>query len=627
MTVSDSGEPAQTGAPPVSDPLRVDAVRDTGLSAAADAGMDRFARLVGELLGVPVALVSLVDADRQFFPGMIGLDDPWASARQTPLTHSFCQHVVTDTRPLVVDDARADARTRDSLAIPDLGVIGYAGMPLTDTDGHVLGSLCAIDTRPREWTARELSVLEDLASACSTELRLRVVSRQKEQARSEADALAERLRITLDHSLLLLRAADALADTTGLADVRRQVRDLVTSDLKPVYVGLILAEERGRMRRLVDTTGSAPMESAYEQYGLDDAWPTARAARENRTVLVRSLADLERDYAPEAVEAFISLGLRSAVCVPLPGAVIPLGTLVLGWDEPHEVDISEQAVLAAIAGYTARAVERAQFVESRVHAARQMQEAMLTDLPTVPGLQLAALYRPSAAGELVGGDWYDAYMLPAPVGSEEGTDAADAVAVAVSVGDITGHDMRAATLMGQARSMLRQADLDHPGQGPARAVSAFEHANNRLNIGASGSLVHAHLSPAGNGAWNLTWTNAGHPPPLLALPDGAVQRLDEHDIVIHPALRTPARTEHHRSLPPGSLLLLYTDGLIEQHRGNINRAIDTTGQSLAKRRHCPLPELLTDIADHVAGPDADDDIALLVLRIPDTSPEKGLPSP
>ncbi|MFF2996934.1 GAF domain-containing SpoIIE family protein phosphatase [Streptomyces sp. NPDC057950] len=591
-------------------------MRETGLSAAADAGMDRFARLAADLLGAPVALVSLVDADRQLLPGMIGLDDPWASARQTPLTHSLCRHVVGGGRPLVIRDARADTRTRESLAIPDLGVVGYAGVPLTDSDGYVLGSLCVIDTRPRVWSDHDLSVLEDLAAACSAELRLRVVSRQRETARAEARELAGQLRTALDRSQLLLRAAYALADTTSLAEVRRQVADLVTGGLEPLYVGLVLAEGR-RLRRLIDTTGGVPMEREYENYLLTDDWPTARAARENRTVIVASRAELERDYAPETVEAFSSLGLVSAVCVPLPGTDGPLGTLVLGWDHRHEIDVLEQAVLTALAGYTARAVERALSVDKRVNAARLLQEAMLTDLPDVPGVELAALYRPAAATDLVGGDWYDAYLLPSA--AEGGENSLAPATLAVSVGDITGHDMHAATLMGQARSMLRQADLDHPGQGPARSVSAFEHANAHLRLDASGTLIHAHLQrrPAPDqNAWELTWTNAGHPPPLLIDPDGTARRLEQHGVMIYPGLKAAPRTEHRLVLPAGSLLLLYTDGLVEQDRHDIEQATGRTMQQLTAQRHDPLPTLLARLADDIAGPAAADDIALLALRVP-----------
>ncbi|SBU96718.1 GAF domain-containing protein [Streptomyces sp. MnatMP-M77] len=588
--------------------------------------MERFARLVAEVVDVPVALVSLLESARQVFPGIVGLDEPWARERQTPLTHSLCSHVVAEGQPLVLSDAREDARTCDSLAIPDLGVVGYAGMPLTDEDGYVLGSLCAIDTEPRQWTPRELGLLEDLARACCAELRLRIVSRQREQARSEAESAARRYRGALDRSQLLLRAADALADTTGLSQVRQTMRDLVTSDLEPAYVGLVLVEEsrEGRLRRLVDETGSAPMERAHETFGLDAEWPTARAARENRTITVTDEAALRRDYAPEAVEAFNSLGLSSAVCVPLPGTKVPLGTLVLGWDKAHTIDIVERALLAALAGYTARAVERALFVENRVATARQMQEAILTDLPVAHAVELAALYLPSAATDLVGGDWYDAYRLP--TASRGGEEHAALDELAVSIGDITGHDMHAATLMGQIRSMLRQADLDHPGGGPARAVAAVEHANSRLDIGASGTLVHAHLRPDPGGqasAWELTWTNAGHPPPLITTGDGQVRVLCEHGILIFPGLNETAREDHRITLPPGSTLLLYTDGLVERTSTSMEEAIDLVGRILVDHTGRPLDGLLEALADQVGGPEPGDDIALLAVRIPHLSSTSG----
>ncbi|MFI0968141.1 GAF domain-containing SpoIIE family protein phosphatase [Streptomyces sp. NPDC021080] len=588
--------------------------------------MDRFARLVADVLGVPMALVCLVESSRQVFPGMVGLSEAWANARRTPLTHSLCRHIVTTGRPLVLTDARQDPLTRSNPAVPDLGVIGYAGMPLTDGAGQVLGSLCAIDSRPREWTARELELLQDLAAACSAELRLRIVSRHHEQARAdeararaEADDVTRRHRAALEHSRLLLRAADALADTTGLADVREQVGNLVSSDLKPVYVGLVLVEgdTKRRLRRMVDVMGSTPMERTYETYTLDASWPTARAARENRTITITDTAQLRRDYAPEAVEAFTTLGLQTAVCVPLPGTVLPLGTLVLGWDHPHEIDIVEQAVLASLAGYTARAVERALFVDNRVDVAREMQKALLTDVPSVPSLDLASLYRAAARTDLVGGDWYDAFLLPG--GAQDGEDSAAPDVLVLSIGDITGHDMRAAALMGQVRSMLRQADLDHAGGGPAQAVSALEHANATLGLDASGTLVHAHLRPcrtAEGGSWELTWTNAGHPPPLVVRPDGSVHRLTRHDIMLFPGLDAPPRSENRLVLAPGSLLMLYTDGLVEHPDEDMDLTIDAVGRMLAAHAGRPLDALLNEITDRMAGTDPKDDIALLALRVP-----------
>lgn len=136
----------------------------------ADESFDRYARLVCGSLGVPVSIVSIVEPTRQVFPGALGLPEPYRTLRETPLTHSFCQYVVADGCALVVRDAREDERLRDNLAIRDLDVVAYAGYPLTDGDGTVIGSLAAIHAVPHEWTDVELATLRDLAAACSTEL-------------------------------------------------------------------------------------------------------------------------------------------------------------------------------------------------------------------------------------------------------------------------------------------------------------------------------------------------------------------------------------------------------------------------------------------------------------------------
>ncbi len=457
---------------------RLAALRQAGLSAAPYEAMERFARLVARALNVPVALVSLVEADRQVFPGMVGLAEPWASTRQTPLSHSLCQHVAASGSPLVLPDARLDERTCSSLAIPDLGVIAYAGMPLTDAEGHVLGSLCAIDQRPRAWTEQELADLTDLAAAWSGELRLRFVSLHARQAQAaaeeagrEARSYAAQIAVALQRAQLVLRAAADLAGTTGLDEVRRSVRNLVSGELKPAYVGLVLVDGK-ELRRVADPDVSYVTEVRSPAYPLDSPLPSARAIRDGEMVVVDDHRQVGTRYGPAGAE-FEAAGLQSAVCVPLPGAERTLGALVLGWTAPHQVDLTEQAVLTAVAGYTARAVERALLLDERVRVARELQQAMLTDLPDIPGLQLAATYRPAAASELVGGDWYDAYQLPTQSYGRRTGPAGAVLPVALTIGDITGHDIRSAAVMGQVRSMLRQADLvGH--LGPAGAVAAVE---------------------------------------------------------------------------------------------------------------------------------------------------------
>lgn len=155
-------------------------------SVGDDTGFDHYARLVRRLLRVPTSTVTIVEAHRQIFPGASGLREPHRSTRQTPISHSYCQYVVADEQPLLVSDARQDVRLAANPAIPDLDAIAYAGWPLHDGNGRTIGSLCAIDSEPREWTSEEVLILRDLALACSAELQQsgRVVREGEDLARA-----------------------------------------------------------------------------------------------------------------------------------------------------------------------------------------------------------------------------------------------------------------------------------------------------------------------------------------------------------------------------------------------------------------------------------------------------------
>ncbi|WP_330452806.1 MULTISPECIES: SpoIIE family protein phosphatase [unclassified Streptomyces] len=571
------------------DPGRLEALRLAGLTAAADPGMDRFARLVTRLLRVPVSLVSLLEADRQVFPGMVGMSGFWAARRETPLTHSFCQHVVADGKPLTLSDARMHPRTCASLAIPDLQVIAYAGMPLTDADGHVLGSLCAIDHQPRTWTADELHDLEDLTAACSMELRLRIAS--------------ELIQRDRDHAGLLLRAAIELAHAHDLTDLTRRLRHLFQGPSEPTFVGLLLADG-GKLWRVIDPEDVRPVETAIDHLERDAAFPSALAMREQRTVFVPDRTGLLRGFGPEAVAGYDSLGLESVLCVPLPNR---RGVLTWCWSRPHVLAPTEEAVLTTVAGYVSQAVERTRFVANRLSTAEQLQAAMLTELPDVPGLDMAALYLPAADQDMVGGDWYDAYPLPtAPPATRP--------ALMLSIGDVIGHDVQAATVMGQIRSMLRQASLDDPAHSPATALNAIDRAIDTLPLGLGATAVHARLD-LDDGHRRLTWSNAGHPPPLLRTPDGGVSILDDHDLILLGTSDDPPRHDHTRDLPPGSVLLLYTDGLVERRDADIDAGTAHTAAVLARHADKPLPLLLEALAKGLAEIPHRDDVAVLVVRV------------
>jgi GAF domain-containing protein len=168
------GRAAPKLAEALAEPGRLAAVRDALLlDTAPEESFDRLARLAARVVGAPVALVTAVDEDRQFFKSCLGLPEPWATRRETPLSHSFCQHVVTAREPVIIADAREDPRVADNLAIRDLGVIAYLGVPLMTAGAHAIGTLCVIDHEPRIWTSDEVSLVTDIAAAVVTEITLR----------------------------------------------------------------------------------------------------------------------------------------------------------------------------------------------------------------------------------------------------------------------------------------------------------------------------------------------------------------------------------------------------------------------------------------------------------------------
>ena len=173
---------------------------------------------------------------------------------------------------------------------------------------------------------------------------------------------------------------------------------------------------------------------------------------------------------------------------------------------------------------------------------------------------MAACYVPAGAEEWVGGDWYDAIRLP-PTGDSD-------VVVAVTVGDVIGHDIPAAAVMGQARAMLRQAAFDRPGGGPADVFTSFERACAALDIEATGSAVLAFLErSSATGRWTMTWTSAGHPPRWWPAGwQGAATGLDPEKQGmlfgyrdVYDAPGEDARID----LPEGCTVLFYSDGVIE----------------------------------------------------------------
>jgi len=159
------------------DVARLQALKRTGLmDSLPEASFDRFTRLASRLTASPSAFLSLVDDQRQFLKSIHGADE---ERRETPLSHSFCQHVASTGQPLAVEDARHHPMVKDNPAVQD-GVIAYLGSPVL-AQGKCIGSLCVVDSQPRRWGWADRQALSDLAACVNNEIEMRMTTALSER--------------------------------------------------------------------------------------------------------------------------------------------------------------------------------------------------------------------------------------------------------------------------------------------------------------------------------------------------------------------------------------------------------------------------------------------------------------
>lgn len=206
----------------VRSPARLSALRRLKLlDTPAEKSFDRIARLATRILDVPIALVSLVDVNRQFFKSCVGLPEPYSSWRETPLGMSFCKHVVAGGEPLILSDVREHPEHRDNDAIPDLGVVAYLGCPLI-VDAEVMGTFCVIDTAPHGWTDTEIAIVRDLTELVMTEIRLRAESGERAAALAARDRVLAIVSHDLRAPLQTMLTSAALLDLDDLDEEHKK---------------------------------------------------------------------------------------------------------------------------------------------------------------------------------------------------------------------------------------------------------------------------------------------------------------------------------------------------------------------------------------------------------------------
>jgi serine phosphatase RsbU (regulator of sigma subunit) len=498
---------------------------------------------------------------------------------------------------------------RDPADLPDvdLGVrlVSWVGVPVGHADGSVRAYLCAVDDRPRAWSEGELETLRDLAASCATELALLDAERRSTRARAAAEAARTSAEAAERQSRLLLALSEALAGATTVDEVVETVVQVALRELQARSCRVLLVDHD--QRRLRCALGAGPQSWIPERYRephLDrdlDA-PAVATARSGEPAFYEDPAQFDAAHSGE---------LDAAAGGPPPrGALLPLlagprteGVLGLTWSRPGAFPPQARQTLVALGRYSGQALQRARLLEDQQEAARTLQEALLTELPSPPGLEVAARYAPAATGHRVGGDWYDAFTVPG--GS-----------TVVVIGDVVGHDLAAAAAMGSLRSMLRALAHDRP-DSPAETVQRLDRAVVGLGEGVLATLVCAKVdAAAGPGGSRLVrWTSAGHLPPVVLLPDGSTRLLDAPAELLVGVDPESGRTDHALLVPPGATLVLYTDGLVERRGEDLSWSLERLREVVSRLAGLAPAALVERLAAEQCTGACEDDVALLAVRV------------
>lgn len=395
----------------------------------------------------------------------------------------------------------------------------------------------------------------------------------------------------------LLSLAGALTEAVGVQDVVQLVADEIAPAVGSQAL-VVLGSRAGRLRVLGHRGyADARVVEQFDGLPLSEPTPGTHALTTGVPAFFDSREQLERLYprrhaTPDGFEAWAYL--------PLIASGRPVGTCVLAYTERHPFPADERAVLTSLGGLIAQALERAVLYDAKHQLAHGLQAALLPHgLPSLPGIDAAARYLPATQGMDIGGDFYD--LVPV-----------DGMAAAV-IGDVQGHNVTAAGLMGQIRTAVRAYTT--VGHTPAEVMRS----TNRLliDLGAElfASCLYLRLDPRRGRA---VMARAGHPPPLLRRPDGRVRVLD---LAGGPLLGIDGSAVYPTTevdLAPGSVLALYTDGLIESPGVDIEDALADLGRQLAEAGDRPLDELADELVRRsAAARERVDDVALLLLRARD----------
>jgi serine phosphatase RsbU (regulator of sigma subunit)/PAS domain-containing protein len=393
----------------------------------------------------------------------------------------------------------------------------------------------------------------------------------------------------------LMHLAGALTEAISVKDVV----DLVADTVLPAFAARALAmfaSEGGRLRIVGHRGYPAAVMEHFDGTPLTSSTPGVAALTRGVAGFFANRDELEASY-PE--RARTRDGMAAWAFLPLIASGRPVGTCVLAYDRPHPFPPEERAALTSLSGLIAQALDRARLYDTEHALAQSLQQGLLPHtLPRMPGLEVAARYLPATRGMEIGGDFYDLIRL-------------DEHTVAAVIGDVQGHNVTAAALMGQVRTAIHAHAT--AGAGPDEVLARINQLLVDFDTDLFTSCLYARIDLA---AHTACLASAGHLPPLLLTPDGAVTTVDLDSGLLLGIAPQAAYTSREIPLPPRSLLALYTDGLVERTGNDLTMGIRCLADILDRQRERRLDDVARHITEELgAGRGLFDDVALMLLRL------------
>jgi PAS domain-containing protein len=430
-------------------------------------------------------------------------------------------------------------------------------------------------------------------------------------ARRHAERTRDRLA---EHVDLLGQVSEALA---GTLDVRAALRRLAER-VVPAFADWVVVrtyDERGQSRRVVvrhrDPARESEVAALHEgmMRGLGVNAPRRQVVAKGEPLLFSQVTseDLDIFLTDDETRGLVDrLGVASIIAAPMPGRDEVLGamTLVRGSASPPFTE-QELAVGVEVGRRAGVALDTLSLYARQRDLAVKLQRSLLTEPPQTEQAEIVVRYVAAAQEAQVGGDWYDAFL------QDDGS-------TVLVIGDVMGHDTRAAAAMGQLRALLRGIGYT-TRTGPAEMLSRLDAAIEGLRVEttATGLVVRLDPRPEGDdGPAHLCWSNAGHPPPIMLQPGEPARALEAEDPdLLLGVLAQTDRTERSVHLEPGGTLLLYTDGLIERRDESLDVGVARLTAALDRLAGLPLEEMCERLLADLPPAENDDDVALVAVRL------------